>query len=328
MKPTPEKQLALTPSFVRRILPALRMMVRYPSRPAKVVSTETSVELADIYAFTETHGRPTAATLAQLERELEDGTIDGESGLTHEKLRDHFGQIGRELEGGTPASAAVASPRAVAAPKANAPKYLAVSTSLCADPMLSEGKACRQHNLDQGTWCQFKMRTFDGESKLNREKICAHFGLPPVPARAPARETPWLFSRRFRVESFRRWRPLLEMMASNPRLSISEACEGVGENSGAAWQYVRDQFGSARDLSPEKIEAFLAFGESNIASVRRAAPVVAAVAAVEPAPPLSHAPAEVATPEKGTARTIALSVPGGAGFTIRLTLELLPEAVA
>ncbi|MCM2304927.1 MAG: hypothetical protein NDJ72_09510 [Elusimicrobia bacterium] len=50
------------------LLPALRMMVRFPTRPTKVVSFETGIELAALDRYVRAYGRPTKLGLEQLER--------------------------------------------------------------------------------------------------------------------------------------------------------------------------------------------------------------------------------------------------------------------
>lgn len=58
------------PEFTRRLMPALRMLVRFPLRTLEVVSFETNIELSDIELWVETHGRPGSNLLAQLHRYL------------------------------------------------------------------------------------------------------------------------------------------------------------------------------------------------------------------------------------------------------------------
>jgi hypothetical protein len=66
MKPTIE------PAALRRLLPALRRLVRFPTKPIATVSTELAVELSDLQAWIKAHGRPTPATLEELEDQLGD----------------------------------------------------------------------------------------------------------------------------------------------------------------------------------------------------------------------------------------------------------------
>lgn len=59
---------ALDVALLKRVLPALRMMVRFPTRTNKVISFETSIELSDITAWASVHGRPTVKRLGELEK--------------------------------------------------------------------------------------------------------------------------------------------------------------------------------------------------------------------------------------------------------------------
>jgi hypothetical protein len=47
------------PEFIERLLPALRMMARFPTRSFKVVSFETGIGIGDLRAWVTARGRPT-----------------------------------------------------------------------------------------------------------------------------------------------------------------------------------------------------------------------------------------------------------------------------
>lgn len=67
------KRSDITPELLKRILPALRMMVRFPSMPAKNISFQTGIELTEIYSYTEVRGRPKQRDIEAIEKELEEG---------------------------------------------------------------------------------------------------------------------------------------------------------------------------------------------------------------------------------------------------------------
>jgi hypothetical protein len=55
------------PAVVRRLLPAMRRMVRFPAKPVATISTELNIELSQLEGFVKAYGKPTEAKIETLE---------------------------------------------------------------------------------------------------------------------------------------------------------------------------------------------------------------------------------------------------------------------
>lgn len=170
------KHPELSPELLRRILPALRAMGRYPTKTAKVISTETGIELAEIYAYTERHGRPKAKDIEQLERQAMDEAppppirlqpaptkaetatrpVGNRAGMTHAatqavakaSLHSEPPPAGQAPAAPSEPPTEVQDPWVGKRVDLDAVKrYLPVLERLHADPTMSQVKACQQAGL-------------------------------------------------------------------------------------------------------------------------------------------------------------------------------------
>jgi hypothetical protein len=160
----------LTPDVLRRILPALRLMVRFPTRPAKVVSFETGIELSDIYAYTETRGRPKPKDIETIEHELEDGPAPKFTNIETPAVSAKLAAV--EPPAPAPQPASPAAPRVFVAAPNDQPwlhrrlqgkamrLYAPVVAWLIENPRESNAAACRQFKCDEGAFSAWRIGVF------------------------------------------------------------------------------------------------------------------------------------------------------------------------
>jgi hypothetical protein len=161
------KRPELTPELLRRILPALRLMVRFPTRSAKVVSFETGIELSDIYASTEPRGRPKARDVEAIERELDDAP----SPASAPKFKDPAPKSAGDIDQSIAAQAqALGRPEADLQPadpwlnrrlQSKAMQlYAPLVAWLIENPRESQAAACRKFERDEGAFSAWRIGVF------------------------------------------------------------------------------------------------------------------------------------------------------------------------
>lgn len=168
-----------SPADLKRVLPALRMMVRYPTKTTNVVSVETCVELSELREVIRVHGRPTAKRLAEIEEKIEDG-IEAHT-FTGFAVAEKIGGKARPApvrELAAPPvtiAATVVAPAAAPAAAGVVPhrpwlkrrawigivrQYLPAIEAWVADATLPQSEVCRRVGVRIGTFSAWKIATF------------------------------------------------------------------------------------------------------------------------------------------------------------------------
>jgi hypothetical protein len=168
------------PAHLAELMPAIRMMARFPTRTTKVVSFETGVELANLTAFVAKRGRPTSASLKDLEQEAEGRTIDLGAKLgglaaspPPREIEAPFGPgPARSLSEAKARVAAVSTPMpAEVAPPVRpwltkrifsrvVNQYLPLVEAMLADSTSKDADLCRRFNVGAHTFSAWKVSTF------------------------------------------------------------------------------------------------------------------------------------------------------------------------
>jgi hypothetical protein len=122
-----------SPALTQKLLPALRMMVRFPTRTTNVVSFESGCELSELAAWIKAHGRPRDSLLRVLEQQGLDpegkARDDGKSTLDTGKLAKALAPAAPRATDSARKPVALAGdsqPAATAAPTANLGQWLAL----------------------------------------------------------------------------------------------------------------------------------------------------------------------------------------------------------
>lgn len=170
----------ITPELLKRILPALRMLVRFPAMPAQEASTKTSIELNEIYAYTMRRGRPKETDLEVIESEIDEGVAPKPAKLTRQAAKATPAPAAKPAA--APAPAKAETPAVAATPDANFGGHRFVSTAfrkyrpvvemILAEPSISQLEACRRNKVEQSTWCSYKTNFF-GLGDMKAEKMRA-----------------------------------------------------------------------------------------------------------------------------------------------------------
>jgi hypothetical protein len=289
------KPRPLTTPLLRRLLPALRMLARFPTRPVQDVSFMTEVELSDLQAFIASEGQPTEDSVKLLEYHLDKSDTDGVAPPWAPPAEPVVAPVKLPIAAGTDAAANAKEYKwREGAQKSKAardavwmPKYRAIAAELCANPWLKENTACKAQGVAAGTWCGFKLRTLGQSQGLDREALRKYFNLPPSP-----------------VGEY-------QANASGPMPSIAAAAADAVQKSmadfekhrGASWFRDRPtEMAPNRDKTPEESASISKPIKENSARNE--------IARAEQAP---------------ASQKLSLTAPGfSQPFTIRITLELIP----
>lgn len=212
------KTILPSAELTRELLPALRMMVRFPTRSEKVASFNTGLDFERLLAWTKAHGRPTAETLGAVMREqggferepeirakgapMGPRVTSGKLTLEQASTPANIPQLPSRPLGGLAAPAPAREIRAVVPP---AVKAAAAASVVMPAPNPSEAVSAA----------------------------------PAVHGRA------WLSVRAMNA-TLKTYLPAVELWIANPAMMQSDVCARCGLKRGAFAQYKQAHFGTFR----------------------------------------------------------------------------------
>ena len=212
------KTILPSAELTRELLPALRMMVRFPTRSEKVASFNTGLDFERLLAWTKAHGRPTAETLGAVMREqggferepeirakgapMGPRVTSGKLTLEQASTPANIPQLPSRPLGGLAAPAPAREIRAVVPP---AVKAAAAASVVMPAPNPSEAVSAA----------------------------------PAVHGRA------WLSVRAMNA-TLKTYLPAVELWIANPAMMQSDVCARCGLTRGAFAQYKQAHFGTFR----------------------------------------------------------------------------------
>lgn len=229
------KTLYAGAELTRELLPALRMMVRFPTRSEKVVSFNTGLDLDKLEAWTHAHGRPTAATLGAVmkaqggfEREPEvrskGAPIGPRMTLEQASTPSNIPPLPSRPLGGLASPAPVREIRAIA-PPASAP--FRVQREF--DPPAVKPAA-------------------PAPAVIARKAAAAEVVAAPDGGHRRA----WLEVRAMNA-TLKTYLPVVELWIANPAMMQSDLCARCEVKRGAFSQYKQAHFGTFRGRPPTEL---------------------------------------------------------------------------
>jgi hypothetical protein len=221
------------PATIRRLLPALRRMVRFPDKKLTTISTELNVELADLYAWVKSKGRPTEASIEQLEDQLagmESVRSEAMGGEPRDSKNAIDGRRAREGRAGTLLQSA--------RPQAHLPPNISGRAPAGTQRIAPPKSAAAADDTGLGN---------RGVAETN----------PPADGNPPSSLVePWTQMVSVRRAIVAAWIPALRALVGG--MAPKEASVSVGKTQGAFWQFRNSYFGPGK-ITPERFEAFLAW---------------------------------------------------------------------